>query len=838
VSIDHGIGTVAPSGSTNVVPTVTTTYTITASNEYGSVSSSVTVTVGNLPTVVLEADPVSIDEGSSSVLTWTSTNATSVSIDQGIGNVGLSGSTVVALSETTTFRITATNSNGSRTDTVTIAVNEPPSLSVAVSQGTISQGTSSTLSWSSSGAETVSIDQGIGAVALNGSRVVSPIATAIYTVTATNHHGSVSRSITITVNPLPTVSIEADPMSINSGSSAKLSWSSTGADSLAINNGIGSVPASGTMSVTPAVTTTYTITATNSNGSITDSVTIAVNQLPDVNIDVDLNPIITGGSTTLIWTSSHADSVSIDNGIGGVALSGNLTVAPAVTTTYVITAVNVHGSQADSITVTVYQIPTVEISIDPPTIVRGETATLSWTSSDALTAEIDHSIGLVGVNGSLTVSPDVDTTYTITVTGPAGEAFDTVTLIVYQRPVATISAAPEHIISGESTTLTWTSEYADSAVLYDGDSSVAVEINGTTVVSPSIPTTYTINVNGPGGNASASVIVGVVPREAAYIPRYEEHPGDPISYHIDVLDLETNTVSYTIDNIGNNPFGVEADPAGDFIYVSCYDDHTVNKINVFTGEVVGTVDVGDMPRDLAVTPDGALLYVALHSSDSEGDVAVIDTSGDMSIDSVIEVPNDSKAVAMSSDGASVYASSGYVSGTPGDYYITAINAATGGTRGTVNTGDLSPFDLAVSPDGSRVYVAGRADGLSYIDTGTLDVVPVVAESLKEYVRVLASADGSRVYAATLSALSSLGISVIDPDTGSFTTIILTTMGQSVEVKGMALHPTEPYLYVICSDTGTTGLPDVYVINTGTNTVVDTMTIGKRAELYGNFLIIR
>ena len=58
------------------------------------------------------------------------------------------------------------------------------------------------------------------------------------------------------------------------GGSSTLSWSVTGATSVTIDNGIGSVALTGTTVVSPTTDTTYTLTATNSAGSVTESVTV------------------------------------------------------------------------------------------------------------------------------------------------------------------------------------------------------------------------------------------------------------------------------------------------------------------------------------------------------------------------------------------------------------------------------------------------------------------------------------------------------------------------------------------------------------------------------------
>ena len=65
---------------------------------------------------------------------------------------------------------------------------------------TINPGGTSTLLWTVTGANSVSIDQGIGPVEVVGTRVVSPTASTVYTISATNSAGTVTRSAVTTVN--------------------------------------------------------------------------------------------------------------------------------------------------------------------------------------------------------------------------------------------------------------------------------------------------------------------------------------------------------------------------------------------------------------------------------------------------------------------------------------------------------------------------------------------------------------------------------------------------------------------------------------------------------------
>ena len=79
---------------------------------------------------------------------------------------------------------------------------------------------------------------------------------------------------------------------------------------------------------------------------------------------------------------------------------------------------------------TVYILPTVQISASAATIIEGESATLSWSSTLADACEISPDIGPVELNGSITVWPTETTTYTITASGTGGQTTATVTINV------------------------------------------------------------------------------------------------------------------------------------------------------------------------------------------------------------------------------------------------------------------------------------------------------------------------------------------------------------------------------------------------------------------------
>jgi peptidoglycan-associated lipoprotein len=78
------------------------------------------------PTVTLQASPTTIQKGESATLSWSSTNATELTLQPGLGTVSPEGSTKVSPADSTTYTITATGPGGSADASATVSVAQPP----------------------------------------------------------------------------------------------------------------------------------------------------------------------------------------------------------------------------------------------------------------------------------------------------------------------------------------------------------------------------------------------------------------------------------------------------------------------------------------------------------------------------------------------------------------------------------------------------------------------------------------------------------------------------------------------------------------------------------------
>jgi len=140
-------------------------------------------------------------------------------------------------------------------------------------------------------------------------------------------------SATVVVAPVRAVITNATA-NINCSQNTDIAWQTTDAVDVTIDNSVGNVDLNGSKSVSPRATTTYTLTASGPGGIVTGTETVNVNTKVDATLTA--NPtelhyrkigdkVITDDNGTLTWTTSNADSVSIDP-FGKVDLNGTQTI--------------------------------------------------------------------------------------------------------------------------------------------------------------------------------------------------------------------------------------------------------------------------------------------------------------------------------------------------------------------------------------------------------------------------------------------------------------------------------------------------------------------------------
>ncbi|WP_179367662.1 Ig-like domain-containing protein [Winogradskyella forsetii] len=455
-----------------VTPEVTTTYTVTISDDFGqSEDASVTITVNALP-IALAGEDQSICQGETATLTATggtsflwSTGETTASIE-------------VSPTEETIYSVEVSDNNCSSTDEVAVFVNQAPEL-VITEDLVIVEGESAILS--ASGSDNYEWSTG----ETTDSITVNPTATETYTVT-TLGIGNCLSTAEVTVTVIPVVIANAgEDVTICNGETVTLS--ATGGSTYAWSTG----DVDSELIISPTETTIYTVTVEDDYGyTDTDEVTIFVNEAPEITITEDI-VIVEGESVTL--TATGSDNYEWNTG----ETSDSIIVNPLVTTTFTVSTIGVNGcSSTAEVIVTVIPVVVANAGEDI-TICSGETVTLNATGGSTY-------LWNTGVtDAELIVNPIETTTYVVTVEDDYGyTATDEVIVFVNETPNMTVNDTV-YVMIGNSATLT-----ANGASSYSWSTG---ETTAEISVTPEVTTTYTVVGEGDNGcQTTADIIVTVV----------------------------------------------------------------------------------------------------------------------------------------------------------------------------------------------------------------------------------------------------------------------------------------------------------------------------------------
>lgn len=368
-----------------------------------SVFGSSTICAGNSATL-------SVSNGTT--YTWTPSSSNSSSI-------------IVSPSVTTTYTVTSGNTVGCiSVGIATVTVMNPPPLIVNVNSNTICLGQSATLSasgatsytWLPSGSNSSSI-------------MVSPTANSNFTLNSITSGCNISQIVSVTVNPIPNISIQSSSTLLCAGSTATLS--ALGAASYTWNP---SGSTGSTTIVSPLSSMIYTVTGTSTQGC-TGTATIALNtiQLP-VPVAMNNSPICEGqnlnffgnNGTTYSWYGPSGFNSTLQNPV-------LLNTSQSNSGNYTLTVADSNGCVSSTVTtVNIYSQPSITVSAGPACInsninlYSSGGITYSWTGPNGFASTQSNP---VINNAGFSASGQ----YTVEVTG-IGNCSSTAVLDIFVHP--------------------------------------------------------------------------------------------------------------------------------------------------------------------------------------------------------------------------------------------------------------------------------------------------------------------------------------------------------------------------------------------------------------------
>ena len=551
-----------------------TTYTITATNLFGSDTATINIAVTlAIPNISLSTTTITATARSAiSNITVTNsggdaTYSISPAIDNGLSfdtTDGTISGTPANAATNVVYTITASNVSGNSTATVNITVN-PAAPNISISTTTITATARSAINnitvTNSGGDATYSIspaiDNGLSFDTTDGTISGTPANAAtnvVYTITASNASGNSTATLSITVNPAaPDISLSTTTITATARSAiSNITVTNSGGDatysiSPAIDNALSFDTTDGTISGTPANAATnvvYTVIATNVTNSDSATLSITVNpaapsiELSVATVNVEFNVAIdnitvinTGG------TATYSISPAITNGLSFNTTTGTISGTPSATATaiiYTVTATNISGTDSASVSITVSQItiaPSIEditntqtyfvgVAISSVVFTNAGDLAQSCVSNPDLPAGLNAVVSgdSCAINGEAEATKTL-TTYTITATNSFGSDTATINIAVTLAiPNISLSTTTITAIAGSAiNNITVTNNGGDAT--YSISPAIANDLSfdttdGTISGTPANAATnvvYTITASNVSGNSTATLNITVNP---------------------------------------------------------------------------------------------------------------------------------------------------------------------------------------------------------------------------------------------------------------------------------------------------------------------------------------
>lgn len=552
---------VSTNSTVTLTANTTTTGVVTSTNSCGSAFDTYTLTVTQNPVLTVDNPNPTLCAGQSATITATSSSGTYTWQPNAVNTNS------IVVNSASTHTVFTENVCNSASVAVNVVVNATPTLSISTTSNSLCAGgqTTSTLSLvGSTGTYTWSTGVNTSTISIS-----TP---GVYTATVdAGLCGITSASITIDVLITPTISVSSTSTLLCDGATATLtasgnlsnfSWSdgatntptivvtATGLYSVSVSNACGSPSASVTIltdvtptlnlvsntpTLCPSQSATLTVTGgiqpymwsnSASTGSVvtTNGGTVSVSSsnacgsdTKTISVSIIPNPTVT--LVTNSYTACPGDIIDViaNSSEGNYSWSGSanttatLAVTASTSTTGVVTTTNACGSSNDNYTITVVDLPTINVDLTNISLCTGQSATITATSSEGT---YTWQPGGASTNTLLVNSVGI---YTVTTSNACYTVNATSDVVLNSLPVINLTSNTNTICPNETATLTvtggtepytWSNTASTGSVVTSNGGLVTVSnTNGCGTASQTINVTV-VNLN---ASFSANPMSGIKP---------------------------------------------------------------------------------------------------------------------------------------------------------------------------------------------------------------------------------------------------------------------------------------------------------------------------------------
>ncbi|RZJ71961.1 putative Ig domain-containing protein [Flavobacterium sp.] len=750
------------------------TYTITATNAGGSTTFDLEIAVNDIaPTTLTYPTPNVFVIGTpiANLEPTVAGNVVSYSVSSALpsglslnATTGVISGTPTAVSAATAYTIIATNSGGSATFNVSIAVDSgvPTNLSYPTPNvfnvgTTITDLTPTVTGNVTSYSISPALSAGLSFNTTTG--VISGMPTVVsanttYTVTAANANGNTTFDLSIAVNPAAPSALSYNSPNTYIVGQAIVSLAPTVTGTVtsysispALPAGLSFNATTGVISGTPftsAATATYTVTATNAGGSTTFGVVITVNYnapgslsypSPQIfTVNTPITPVfagIIGFVTNFSVSPALPAGLTLDPTFGYI--SGTPTAVTA-TATYTITASNFSGSSTFGLVITVKDVAPTNLSYSTPNVYTVGNAISNLTPtvtgnvvSYSVFPPLPAGLSLDATTGVISGTPSAvsaTATYTVTATNSGGNATFGISITVNDQAPTALSYNTPNVFTVGNAITALTPTVTGNVVAYSVSPSLpaGLSINATTGAISGTPTAitatsaYTVTATNSGGSTTFNVVITV--QEAAPTALSYTTPNN-FTVNVAIAPLSPtvagNITSYSISP--NLPAGLIFSTTTGVISGTPTSPSATNTYTVTASNASGDVTFG-VVITVSMPAPGSLSYTSPNTFTVGTAISPLFAAIIGSVDSFTVSP------ALPA-GLTLDATFGFISGTPttatptATYTVTASNGSGSSSFGVVITVNVAaPSNLSYTTPNN--YTVGSAiSPLTPTVTGTV-----------------------------------------------------------------------------------------------------------------------